>query len=99
MPLVQRAIENGSDPVSSRPITAHGFRATFSTWAEEVATFPHAVVEQAMGIRFGTVVKRAYRRTDILDKRRQLMEAWAQWCKPKDGDEVAPSRPDLVSAR
>ena len=35
------------------PITAHGFRATFRTWAEEVATFPHAVVEQAMGHRVG----------------------------------------------
>ena len=37
------------DPASNRPITAHGFRATFRTWAEEVATFPHAVIEQAMG--------------------------------------------------
>jgi integrase len=66
------------DPVSSRPITAHGFRATFRTWAEEVATVPHAVVEQAMGHQVGTQVERAYRRTDVLDKRRQLMEAWAQ---------------------
>ena len=70
------------DPASSRPITAHGFRATFRTWAEEVATFPHAVIEQAMGHQVGTQVERAYRRTDVLDKRRQLMEAWAQWCEP-----------------
>jgi integrase len=72
-----------TDPVSGRPITAHGFRATFRTWAEEVATVPHAVVEQAMGHQVGTQVERAYRRTDVLDKRRQLMEAWAQWCEPK----------------
>ena len=70
------------DPASGRPITAHGFRATFRTWAEEVATVPHAVVEQAMGRQVGTQVERAYRRTDVLDKRRQLMEAWAQWCEP-----------------
>jgi integrase len=70
------------DPVRGRPITAHGFRATFRTWAEEVATVPHAVVEQAMGHQVGTQVERAYRRTDVLDKRRQLMEAWAQWCEP-----------------
>jgi integrase len=70
------------DPASGRPITAHGFRATFRTWAEEVATVPHAVVEQAMGHQVGTQVERAYRRTDVLDKRRQLMEAWAQWCEP-----------------
>jgi integrase len=71
------------DPTSGRPITAHGFRATFRTWAEEVATVPHAVVEQAMGHQVGTQVERAYRRTDILDKRRALMQAWAQWCEPK----------------
>jgi integrase len=70
------------DSASSRPITAHGFRATFRTWAEEVATVPHAVVEQAMGHQVGTQVERAYRRTDVLDKRRRLMDAWAQWCEP-----------------
>ena len=70
------------DPVRGRPITAHGFRATFRTWAEEVATFPHTVIEQAMGHQVGTQVERAYRRTDVLDKRRALMEAWAQWCEP-----------------
>ena len=41
------------DPASGRPITAHGFRATFRTWAEEVATVPHAVIEQAMGHQVG----------------------------------------------
>ena len=79
------------DPASGRPITAHGFRATFRTWAEEVATFPHAVVEQAMGHQVGTVVERAYRRTDVLDKRRALMEAWAQWCEPKAAGNVISS--------
>ena len=57
------------DPASGRPITAHGFRATFRTWAEEVATVSHAVVEQAMGHQVGTQVERAYRRTDVLDRR------------------------------
>jgi integrase len=65
-----------------RPITAHGFRSTFRTWAEEVATVPHAVVEQAMGHQVGTKVERAYRRTDLLDKRRELMTAWAHYCQP-----------------
>jgi integrase len=41
------------DPIGGRPITAHGFRATFRTWAEEVATFPHAIIEQAMDIKLG----------------------------------------------
>jgi integrase len=67
-----------------RPITAHGFRATFKTWAEEVATVPHVVVEQAMGHQVGTKVERAYRRTDLLEKRRELMNACANYCEPRD---------------
>jgi integrase len=70
------------DPASGKPITVHGFRATFRTWAEEVVTFPHAVIEQAMGHQVGNQVERAYRRTDVLDKRRELMNAWAAYCEP-----------------
>jgi integrase len=81
------------DPSSGKPITAHGFRATFRTWAEEVATFPHAVVEQAMGHQVGGQVERAYRRTDVLVQRRKLMDAWAAYCEPKTTDEkVTPLR-------
>jgi integrase len=76
------------DPVGGRPITAHGFRATFRTWAEEVATFPQAVIEQAMGHQVGTQVERAYRRTDVLDKRRELMRTWAQYCEPESAANV-----------
>jgi integrase len=64
-----------TDPVSRRPITSHGFRAAFRTCAEEVATFPRAVIEEAMGHQVGSPVERAYRRTDVLDLRRKLMQA------------------------
>ena len=73
-----------------RPITTHGFRATFRTWAEEVATVPHAVVEQAMGHQVGGKVERAYRRTDLLEKRRELMDAWTNACEPTTRDNVVP---------
>jgi integrase len=71
------------DPTTRRPITAHGFRATFRTWAEEVAAFPRAVIEQAMGHQIGNRVERAYRRTDVLEQRRALMSAWAKACEPR----------------
>jgi integrase len=71
-----------------RSITAHGFRASFRTWAEEVATIPHAVVEQAMGHQVGGKVERAYRRTDLLEKRRELMDARARHCEGGVGDNV-----------
>ena len=79
-----------TDSANGRRITAHGFRATFRTWAEEVTGFPHAVIEQAMGHQVGTQVERAYRRTDVLEKRRDLMEAWAAYCEPAAGGNVVP---------
>jgi integrase len=68
------------DPRDGRPVVPHGFRASLRTWAEEQTSFPHAVIEQAMGHQVGTEVERAYRRTDVFDKRRQLMDAWANYC-------------------
>ena len=76
------ASEKWVDAADARPITAHGFRATFRTWAEEVTGFPHAVIEEAMGHQVGNQVERAYRRTDVLEKRRELMAAWAGYCSP-----------------
>src|ERR1700722_7332003 len=86
------------DPASGRPITAHGFRATFRTCAQEVATVPHAVVEQAMGHQVGGTVERAYRRTDILEKRRVLMDAWSSHCEPHDGFKVVEFKKSAASA-
>jgi integrase len=79
------------DPVSGRPVTAHGFRASFKTWAEEVATFPHAVIEHAMGHKVGSKVERAYTRTTLLEMRRKLMDAWAVYCESKATDEKVTS--------
>jgi integrase len=87
------AMPRWSDPATGKPITAHGFRATLKTWADEAATFPHAVVEMALGHAVGNAVERAYRRTDLLDMRRKLMDAWAAYCEPKAADEkVTPLR-------
>jgi integrase len=76
------------DPVSKRAIVPHGFRASFRTWAEETTNFPHATIEEAMGHQVGTEVERAYRRTDMLKKRRALMQAWANYCEPKAAKNV-----------
>jgi integrase len=76
------------DPASGRPVVPHGFRATFKTWAEETAHFPHSVVEQAMGHHIGTAVERAYSRTDLLEQRRRLMDAWAAHCAPPEGQNI-----------
>ena len=61
-------------------LSAHGFRATFRTWAEEVTQYPPHVIEQALAHQIGNAVTRAYRRTDLLDQRRRLMQDWADFC-------------------
>ena len=60
--------------------TVHGFRSTFSTWAHETTAFPSHVIELSLAHTVGTAVERAYRRSDMFDNRRKLMEAWARYC-------------------
>lgn len=61
-------------------VTVHGFRSTFSDWAHETTAFPSIVIEQALSHSVGNAVERAYRRGDLLEKRRKLMNAWAEFC-------------------
>jgi integrase len=60
--------------------SVHGFRSTFRDWAAERTSFPREVVEMALAHSVGSDVEQAYRRTDLFDKRRRLMEEWAKFC-------------------
>jgi integrase len=62
-------------------LTVHGFRSTFRTWAEERTNYPREVAEQALAHTIGSAVERAYRRTDLFEKRRRLMAEWARYCQ------------------
>lgn len=61
-------------------LTAHGFRSTFRDWAAERTGFPAEVAEMALAHTVGDKVEAAYRRGDLFEKRRRLMEAWAAFC-------------------
>ncbi len=61
-------------------LTAHGFRSTFRDWAAETTNFPREVAEAALAHAIGDAVEAAYRRGDLFDKRRKLMEAWGAYC-------------------
>ena len=61
-------------------VTVHGFRATFRDWAAETTSFANHVVEMALAHSVSDAVEAAYRRGDLLEKRRKLMEAWATYC-------------------
>jgi integrase len=61
-------------------ITVHGFRSSFRDWAAETTNFPNHVVEMALAHAVGDKVEAAYRRGDLFEKRRKLMEAWSAYC-------------------
>jgi integrase len=61
-------------------LTAHGFRATFKTWASDRTSFQNEVVEAALAHVIGDKVEQAYRRGDLFEKRRRLMHQWATFC-------------------
>jgi integrase len=61
-------------------VTVHGFRSTFRDWASERTDFPNEVIEMALAHTISSKVEAAYRRSDLYDKRRKLMEAWASYC-------------------
>lgn len=61
-------------------LTAHGFRSTFRDWAAETTNFPREVAEAALAHAVGDRVEAAYRRGDLFEKRRKLMEAWGGYC-------------------
>jgi integrase len=67
----------------------HGFRSTFKDWASETTTYPREVVEMALAHTIGDKVEAAYRRGDLLQKRRELMEDWARFLCLPCGDQVA----------
>lgn len=55
----------------------HGFRTSFRTWAQERTTLPREVAEAALAHLTGDAVERAYARSDVFEKRRKMMDAWA----------------------
>jgi integrase len=61
-------------------LTVHGFRSTFRDWAAEQTGHPNHVVEMALAHTIGNGVEAAYRRGDLLEKRRLLMRDWAAYC-------------------
>jgi integrase len=60
-------------------VTTHGFRSSFRDWAAETTQFENHVVEMALAHSVGNGVEAAYRRGDLLEKRRLLLEAWSAY--------------------
>ncbi len=69
-------------------VTVHGFRSAFRDWASETTGFPHEVCEMALAHTIGNKAEAAYRRGDLFNKRRGLMDAWASYCGENAGNVV-----------
>jgi integrase len=72
------------DGATGEPITVHGFRSTFRVWAGECTAYPREVVEAALAHTLKDKVEAAYQRSDLMERRRPLMEDWAAFCTAGD---------------
>ncbi len=63
--------------------TVHGFRSSFRDWVAEQTAFPNEVAEAALAHTIKNAAEAAYRRGDLLEKRREMMQAWADYCYGK----------------
>jgi len=81
----QARLSNGAmlallDRMARGDITTHGFRSTFKDWASEQTSFAPEVSEMALAHAVSDKVEAAYRRGDMFEKRRRLMDSWAAYC-------------------
>ncbi|GGE17344.1 integrase [Primorskyibacter flagellatus] len=70
------------DRVSKRPAVPHGLRSTFRDWVAEQTDFPGDMAEVALAHSVGNTVEAAYRRGDMVEKRRAMMQAWSEYLDP-----------------
>lgn len=89
-PLSNMAMLMGLRQMKRDDLTMHGFRSVFRDWAGECTPHPRDVCEQALAHSLGNAVEAAYRRGDLFDKRRALMDDWAAYCTSAPAANVVP---------
>ena len=72
-------------------VHAHGFRTSFRTWTQEKTNYPREIAEAALAHSLRDKAEAAYARSDLLEKRAEMMEAWAQFIS-KDASEIVQIR-------
>jgi len=91
-PLSNMAMEMMLRRMKIENATVHGFRSSFRDWAGNETGYPRELIETALAHIIGDKAEQAYRRSDALEKRRELMEAWAGYCEPKRLANVLPMK-------
>jgi integrase len=82
MPQSVMALEMVLRRMKVENVTVHGFRSSFRDWAAECTSFPNEVCEAALAHVIENKAEAAYRRGDLFEKRRKLLDAWAAYCAP-----------------
>jgi integrase len=67
------------DTRSGKPAVPHGLRSTFKDWAVELTQFPNEMSEVALAHQVGSAVERSYRRSDMVERRRAMMQEWSDF--------------------
>ena len=76
------------DKATGKPAVPHGLRSTFRDWCAERTDYPRDMAEIALAHVVGSDVERAYRRGDMLEKRRQMMAAWGRFLRGERAEKV-----------
>jgi integrase len=79
-----------TDVRTGRTAVPHGLRSTFRDWAAERTEYPREMAEIALAHSVGSEVERAYRRSDMVEKRRGMMAAWGRFLTGQQGAKVVP---------
>jgi integrase len=87
-PLSHVAMQKVLTRMGEEGVTVHGFRSSFRDWCGHETNFSREIAEQSLAHRIGDEAELAYKRGDFLEKRRDLMEAWARYNNFKGSDNV-----------
>jgi integrase len=82
-PLINMSLLQVLRRMGRGDLTTHGFRSTLRDWAAEQTAYPNELLEMALGHAIKSKAEAAYRRGDLLEKRRRLMADWAGFCGTK----------------
>jgi integrase len=94
--LARKAFWRVLEGLKHGDVTPHGFRSTFRDWAAEQTNFPREIAEAALAHALKDKTEAAYQRGDLLEKRRKLMAAWAQYAnRPQATGKILEMRPAL----
>jgi integrase len=92
MPFGHSALPDLLKRLKAEGVTVHGFRSSFRDWCGEETATPREVAEAALAHAVGSSTERSYRRGDALEKRRALMNAWADYIEGRQADKVVALR-------